>query len=75
MKIKQYVHLHVHSHYSIMDGCNTIPQLADRAIKNRMTGMALTDTGFWFYRTAIVQDRKTSDKKTKIGERSNNRCG
>ncbi|MBQ8190782.1 MAG: DNA polymerase III subunit alpha [Bacteroidaceae bacterium] len=45
MKTKQFVHLHVHSHYSIMNGCNTVPQLVDRAIKDRMNGMALTDTG------------------------------
>lgn len=45
MKAKQFVHLNVHSHYSIMNGCNTVPQLVDRAIKNRMKGMALTDTG------------------------------
>ena len=45
MNTKHFVHLHVHSHYSIMNGCNTVPQLVDRAIKNRMKGMALTDTG------------------------------
>lgn len=45
MKAKQFVHLNVHPHYSIMNGCNTVPQLVDRAIKNRMKGMALTDAG------------------------------
>ncbi len=45
MKAKQFVHLNVHSHNSIMNGCNTVPQLVDRAIKNRMKGMALTDAG------------------------------
>ena len=45
MNTKQFVHLHVLSHYSIMNGCNTVPQLVDRAIKDRMKGMALTDTG------------------------------
>lgn len=43
MNTKQFVHLHVHSHYSIMNGCNTVPQLVDRAIKDRMKGMALTE--------------------------------
>ena len=45
MNTKQFIHLHVHSHYSIMNGCNTVTQLVDRAIRDRMKGMALTDTG------------------------------
>lgn len=45
MNTKQFIHLHVHSHYSIMNGCNTVTQLVERAIRDRMKGMALTDTG------------------------------
>lgn len=40
-----YVHLHVHSHYSILDGQATIDRLVDKAIKDGMRGMALTDHG------------------------------
>ncbi|RRD75469.1 DNA polymerase III subunit alpha [Alloprevotella sp. OH1205_COT-284] len=40
-----YVHLHVHSHYSILDGQATIERLVDKAIKDGMKGMALTDHG------------------------------
>ncbi|MDR0865494.1 MAG: DNA polymerase III subunit alpha, partial [Candidatus Symbiothrix sp.] len=43
-----FVHLHVHSHYSLLDGMSTIPGLVDKAIKNGMKAMALTDHGNMF---------------------------
>ncbi len=46
--IQQYAHLHVHSHYSMLDGMSTIPGLVNKAIKNGMKGMALTDHGNMF---------------------------
>ena len=43
-----FVHLHVHTHYSILDGQASIPRLVDKAIKNGMRGMAVTDHGNMF---------------------------
>ena len=43
MNIYRFVHLNVHSHYSVMDGCADIEELVDAAIKDKMLGMALTD--------------------------------
>ncbi|MDO5036005.1 MAG: DNA polymerase III subunit alpha [Porphyromonas sp.] len=43
-----FVHLHVHSHYSVLDGLATIPELVDRAIADKMPGIALTDHGTMF---------------------------
>ena len=40
-----YTHLHVHSHYSILDGQASIQRLVDKAIADGMKGMALTDHG------------------------------
>ena len=40
-----FVHLHVHSYYSILDGQASIPRLVDKAIADGMRGMALTDHG------------------------------
>ena len=48
MKAYRFVHLNVHSHYSIMDGCASIRELVDAAIKNGMPGMAVTDNGGMF---------------------------
>ncbi|MBR4389701.1 MAG: DNA polymerase III subunit alpha, partial [Prevotella sp.] len=38
----------VHSHYSILNGCSTIQQIVDSAIKNKMPGIAITDYGNMF---------------------------
>ena len=40
-----FVHLHVHSQYSLLDGQASIPSLVDKAIADGMPGMALTDHG------------------------------
>ena len=48
MKAYRFVHLNVHSHYSINDGCASIRELVDAAIKDRMPGIAITDNGNMF---------------------------
>ena len=46
--MKSFVHLHVHSHYSVLDGMSTIPGLVDKAIESGMPAVALTDHGNMF---------------------------
>lgn len=46
--MSSFVHLHVHSHYSILDGMSKINELVDKAIANGMPGIALTDHGAMF---------------------------
>lgn len=43
-----FTHLHVHSHYSMLDGMSKIPDLIKRAKKHGMYAMALTDHGNMF---------------------------
>ncbi len=43
-----FSHLHVHSHYSLLDGMSAIPQLVEKAIKCGMRSIALTDHGNMF---------------------------
>ena len=43
-----FVHLHVHSQYSILDGQASIPALVDKAIKDGMKAIAVTDHGNMF---------------------------
>ena len=43
-----FVHLHVHSQYSILDGQASIKGMVDKAIADGMRGMALTDHGNMF---------------------------
>ncbi len=46
--MKDFVHLHVHTQYSILDGQASIPKLVDKAIANGMKGIAVTDHGDMF---------------------------
>ncbi len=43
-----FVHLHVHSQYSLLDGQASIPKLVDKAIGDGMPGIAITDHGNMF---------------------------
>ncbi len=43
-----FVHLHVHSQYSILDGQAPVKELVNKAIADGMRGMALTDHGNMF---------------------------
>ncbi|MBR4271846.1 MAG: PHP domain-containing protein, partial [Bacteroidales bacterium] len=44
----KFTHLHVHSHYSILDGMSKVPDLINKCLKNGMHAMALTDHGNMF---------------------------
>ncbi|WP_314665012.1 DNA polymerase III subunit alpha [Prevotella aurantiaca] len=46
--MEDFVHLHVHTHYSILDGQSKVTYLVDKAVKNGMKGMAITDHGVMY---------------------------
>ncbi|MDD2525206.1 MAG: PHP domain-containing protein, partial [Bacteroidales bacterium] len=46
--MQDFIHLHVHSQYSLLDGQASIQALVDKAINNNMKGIALTDHGNMF---------------------------
>lgn len=43
--MEDFVHLHVHTQYSVLDGQASVPALVDKAMGNGMRGMAITDHG------------------------------
>lgn len=54
----QYVHLHVHTQYSLLDGACSIPKLIQKAVDNKMPALGMTDHGnifgaIDFYQTAV----------------------
>ena len=46
--MQDFIHLHVHTYYSILDGQSSIAKLVDKAVANGMKGMAVTDHGDMF---------------------------
>jgi len=46
--MEDFIHLHVHTYYSLLDGQSPIKRLVDKAIGNGMRGMAITDHGNMF---------------------------
>lgn len=46
--MSSFVHLHVHSEYSLLDGAARIPDLVDKAADLGMTTLALTDHGVMY---------------------------
>ena len=66
----KFVHLHVHSHYSILDGMSKVPDLIDKCLRTGMNAMALTDHGNMFGIKELTDYAIKVNKKTKgaIGE-------
>ena len=46
--MEDFIHLHVHTYYSILDGQSKISRLVNKAIGDGMRGMAITDHGDMF---------------------------
>ena len=46
--MQDFVHLHVHTYYSLLDGQASIERLVDKAVADGMRGMAVTDHGNMF---------------------------
>ena len=46
--MQDFVHLHVHTQYSLLDGQASVSALVDKAIQNGMKGIAVTDHGNMF---------------------------
>ncbi len=43
-----FIHLHVHTQYSLLDGQSAVPALVDKALSDGMAGIAITDHGNMF---------------------------
>ncbi len=63
MRHSDFVHLHCHSDYSLLDGAGSIPAYMKRATELKMPALALTDHGsmfgaVFFYKMAIKSGMK-----------------
>src|SRR3954467_5314506 len=64
---KNFVHLHVHSDYSLLDGCCRIDRLMERAQELGMSAMALTDHGNLYGAIEFYNAAKANSIKPLIG--------
>ena len=46
--MEDFIHLHVHTHYSILDGQSKVNKIVDKAVADGMRGMAITDHGVMY---------------------------
>jgi len=63
----KFVHLHTHSHYSLLDGLGKPDQLLDFAKEQGMDTLALTDHGAMYGAIEFYEEAKSRDMKPIIG--------
>ena len=67
MKHSDFVHLHNHSDYSLLDGASAIPAMVKKAAKFEMPALALTDHGSMFGAVEFYQEASKAGVKPLIG--------
>ena len=67
MSSRPFVHLHCHSHYSLLDGASKVPALVQRAKGLGMEALALTDHGNLYGAMEFLREAKAADLKPIIG--------
>lgn len=65
--MKEFVHLHNHSHYSLLDAICTIDGLVNAATSDKMRALALTDHGVMFGALEFYKKCKSAGVKPIIG--------
>lgn len=63
----EFVHLHVHSHYSLLDGLSKIPDLVAAAKRQGAGALALTDHGAMYGTIEFYEECKKAKIKPIIG--------
>ncbi len=67
MPHSDFVHLHVHTHYSLLDGAIKIDPLVQRAAEYKMPALAITDYGNMFGAIEFYQKARRAGLKPVIG--------
>jgi DNA polymerase III subunit alpha len=62
-----FIHLHTHSHYSLLDGLSKVPDLVKTAKKNGMCALALTDHGNMYGAIEFYKECQKAEIKPIIG--------
>src|SRR5947209_6646516 len=67
MTERSFVHLHCHSHYSLLDGASRIPELVTRARELGMNALALTDHGNLYGAVEFYRECKSAGLNPIVG--------
>ena len=67
MSSRPFVHLHCHSHYSLLDGASKIPDLFERTKALAMPALALTDHGNLYGAMDLLREAKAAGVKPIVG--------
>src|SRR6478672_10603823 len=65
--LMKFVHLHCHSHYSLLDGANRIPELVAHVKAQGMNAVAITDHGNLYGAIEFYRECKAADINPIIG--------
>ena len=57
----KFIHLHTHSHYSLLDGLSKIPDMVKTAKKNGMNAIAVTDHGNMYGAIELYKECQKAD--------------
>ncbi|MEL7021051.1 MAG: DNA polymerase III subunit alpha, partial [Bacteroidota bacterium] len=63
----EFVHLHCHTQYSLLDGASDIAKMMDKAVADGQKGVALTDHGNMFGAFKFVAEANKRDIKPIVG--------
>jgi len=62
-----FIHLHTHSHYSLLDGLSKIPDMVKQCKKNGMNALAITDHGNMYGAIELYKEAQKAGIKPIIG--------
>ncbi len=65
--MKQFTHLHLHTHYSLLDGMSRVPELMDRAKELGFEAIALTDHGVLYGAIEFYEEARSRGIKPILG--------
>ena len=67
METPRFVHLHLHTDYSLLDGACDLEEVVDEAARRKMPAVAVTDHGNLFAAESFYHAAKTRGVKPIIG--------
>ena len=67
MADQPFVHLHCHTHYSLLDGANRVPELVAKCKELGMSSVAVTDHGNLYGAMELLKESKAAGIKPIIG--------